>query len=52
MTYQDILRRRSLGPASIVRTRRNAGDLVLRSWALPVEVHQPRGQVSACPRKG
>jgi hypothetical protein len=37
MSYRDFLDKRGIQPLQIQRTPKSAGDLVLTSWAGPVE---------------
>lgn len=40
MSYRDVLARKGYQPIQIERTEKLGGDVVLRSWAAPVE-HVP-----------
>ena len=38
MTYRDHLNRKGIHPVRIERTRKKPGDVVLQSWAKPVQI--------------
>lgn len=38
MTYRDHLARRGIQPVRIERTVKKPGDVVLQSWARPVQI--------------
>lgn len=37
-SYRDYLTRRSIRPVRIERTEKKPGDVVLQSWAKPVQI--------------
>lgn len=52
MSYRDFLARKGYQPLHIERTQKRAGDVVLHSWALPVEQAPGRkGQFAGTMRK-
>lgn len=38
MTYRDHLTRKGIRPVRIERTEKKPGDVVLQSWARPVQI--------------
>jgi hypothetical protein len=52
MSYRDFLDRKGIQPAKIERTVKRGTDVVLHSWARPVEIAPgKRGQFAGTMRK-